>query len=103
VPPQRRGRPPRRESRTAAVPPAGTPRHHRRPGIDAGIRETQKNPQKPLLLFFLEISPNFLNLFSIFLLLFSFFLFHFFFSPFLFFFSPFFFLSFSPLSPSFGL
>jgi hypothetical protein len=37
VPPQRRGRPPRWESRTAAVLPASPPRHHRCPGIDAGV------------------------------------------------------------------
>jgi hypothetical protein len=51
-----RGRPPRRESRTAAVPPAGPPRHHRRPEIDAGIRGTQKIPPKSFL-FFPKISP----------------------------------------------
>jgi hypothetical protein len=39
----------------AAVPPDGPPRHHRRPEIDAGIRETQKKIRKTLPLIFLGI------------------------------------------------
>jgi hypothetical protein len=38
----------------AAVPSAGPLRHHRRPGINVGIWETQKNPQKSFF-----TSPNF--------------------------------------------
>jgi hypothetical protein len=51
VPPQRRGRPPRRESRTAAVPPTGPPRHHRRPENPADARRTGK-PTETLPLIF---------------------------------------------------
>jgi hypothetical protein len=57
----------------AAVPPAGPPRHHRRPGNYAGIRETRKTHKIlfPSLLIFPRISPNFLNSFFLFFPFFS--------------------------------
>jgi hypothetical protein len=43
----------------AAVPPAGPPRHHRRPENHADARKSKKNPAKPFPQTFLEIFPNF--------------------------------------------
>jgi hypothetical protein len=42
----------------AAVPPAGLPRHHRRPENHADARKSE-NPAKPFPLIFLAIFPNF--------------------------------------------
>jgi hypothetical protein len=89
VPPQHRGRPPRRESRARTVPPVDPPRHHRRPENHVDARKTGK-PREILSPNFPRNSPNFSKLFPISLL----FLFPFFFSLFYFsfFLLPFFFL-----------